>query len=93
MYKINAVKLTLDTVCMYTCVNQILFLYSETETPSCPSDHFQCPSSGLCIRRQETCDGTNHCGDFADELLDSCPGKWESCAFDSFWGRKYLGRF
>ena len=39
-----------------------LFLVVECD----PAVHFQCPN-GICIHKDQYCNGINDCGDFADE--------------------------
>lgn len=39
---------------------------------TCRENEYRCKSDGMCIKREELCDGVNHCTDESDELDENC---------------------
>uniref|UniRef100_A0A914PYI9 Uncharacterized protein n=1 Tax=Panagrolaimus davidi TaxID=227884 RepID=A0A914PYI9_9BILA len=52
--------------------DESLKLCSGVKRQKCPGIKIYCPNTNICLWPFELCDGTNNCGDYADENLEFC---------------------
>ena len=66
------------TVVMHDNYNSGSGSGSGDDEDDCPDGSYLCSKSTKCILESSLCDGINNCGDWEDEWISLCGGKYTS---------------
>ena len=60
-------------------IHRFIFIFDISDVDQCLQNQFTC-TNRMCVANSKTCDGSNDCGDFSDEIVP-CSGKYSDPSF------------